>query len=240
MYESMYFDYLEHHGVKGQHWGVRRYQTADGKLTQAGRRKYLSEMRKDQKTYFKDQLSRKERSGVSLKKDGSVATNFIRKKITKNSEPSEAVKSARAKTANYMLNKYGGSAVKSMKESDVFGGGASNFKMKKKASYYQDASEKQAKRDSEAKVKAEADAKSARNRKIAMAAVVAVAGVYIVSKKKGKNGSVDTKTISNGTSAAKKALDQIGQGVVKGIADGSSEGVKAVVGNEIKKRGGVT
>lgn len=32
--------YLEHHGILGQKWGVRRYQNLDGTLTAAGRARY--------------------------------------------------------------------------------------------------------------------------------------------------------------------------------------------------------
>lgn len=31
---------LEHHGVKGQRWGIRRYQNDDGSLTSEGRKRY--------------------------------------------------------------------------------------------------------------------------------------------------------------------------------------------------------
>lgn len=32
--------YLAHHGIKGQRWGVRRYQNEDGTLTNAGKKHY--------------------------------------------------------------------------------------------------------------------------------------------------------------------------------------------------------
>lgn len=32
--------YLQHHGILGQKWGVRRYQNADGSLTSAGKKRY--------------------------------------------------------------------------------------------------------------------------------------------------------------------------------------------------------
>lgn len=33
-------DELYHHGIKGQKWGVRRFQNADGSLTEAGKKRY--------------------------------------------------------------------------------------------------------------------------------------------------------------------------------------------------------
>lgn len=32
--------YLIHHGIKGQKWGIRRYQNPDGTLTEAGKKRY--------------------------------------------------------------------------------------------------------------------------------------------------------------------------------------------------------
>lgn len=34
--------YLMHHGIKGQRWGVRRFQNEDGSLTSAGQQRYSS------------------------------------------------------------------------------------------------------------------------------------------------------------------------------------------------------
>lgn len=36
-------DELEHSGIRGMHWGIRRFQNADGSLTPAGRRRYMKD-----------------------------------------------------------------------------------------------------------------------------------------------------------------------------------------------------
>lgn len=39
MYEN---NYLAHHGIKGQQWGIRRFQNEDGSLTEEGKARYLN------------------------------------------------------------------------------------------------------------------------------------------------------------------------------------------------------
>ena len=37
----MVTDILMHHGIKGQRWGIRRYQNPDGSLTKDGKERYM-------------------------------------------------------------------------------------------------------------------------------------------------------------------------------------------------------
>ena len=58
-----YSPYLAHHGIKGQKWGVRRFQNEDGSLTNRGKQRYDHELKyksrtvDDIKTYGKTLLT---------------------------------------------------------------------------------------------------------------------------------------------------------------------------------------
>lgn len=43
-------EFLVHHGIKGQRWGIRRFQNEDGTLTNAGKKRYSAEGYESKKT----------------------------------------------------------------------------------------------------------------------------------------------------------------------------------------------
>ena len=77
--------YLEHHGVKGMRWGIRRYQDDKGNLTPAGKMRYrkdgtklnLNNMTLEEYNYAMKQLSR-EKSLKVLKRETPGNDNAIR------------------------------------------------------------------------------------------------------------------------------------------------------------------
>ena len=63
MSNSLHYDELYHHGIRGQKWGVRRFQNSDGTLNSAGKRRradnYANEqMRRDARIYSKGAVKR--------------------------------------------------------------------------------------------------------------------------------------------------------------------------------------
>lgn len=58
---------LYHHGVKGQKWGVRRYQNADGSLTRLGKARHAAETFKESRK-ARSQAKKNERAAEKAKK----------------------------------------------------------------------------------------------------------------------------------------------------------------------------
>lgn len=63
-----YEEMLEHHGIKGQKWGVRRYQNPDGSRTALGKKRESSRNDKEKKARKADAKNRRTMSDVDLKK----------------------------------------------------------------------------------------------------------------------------------------------------------------------------
>lgn len=57
------YTYLQHHGIKGQKWGVRRFQNKSGKLTSAGKKRYNAEKLEEKKNDARD-LNRYRNAGA--------------------------------------------------------------------------------------------------------------------------------------------------------------------------------
>lgn len=85
--------YLEHHGVKGMHWGVRRYQNYDGSLTSLGKRRALKKEFRRISTMDRDEIKNEKAevkaAGVKkgLFRDSLAKGSTIYRYTSKSNEP---------------------------------------------------------------------------------------------------------------------------------------------------------
>ena len=74
--------YLYHHGIKGQKWGVRRFQNADGGLTSSGKKRYSNrQIKRDMNKTFNDTY--KNLHEEYKKKDSATAADRAYKQAKK-------------------------------------------------------------------------------------------------------------------------------------------------------------
>lgn len=85
----VYADYLKHYGVKGQRWGVRRYQNEDGSLTSKGKERYYESTGKSSYT-----------SGTSTSKSATLFTN----RWTKDESQGNKYGGYSTETGSYRIN----------------------------------------------------------------------------------------------------------------------------------------
>lgn len=83
---------LYHHGIKGQKWGVRRYQNADGTLTSAGK-KHKSSMTPEQKKKIAKRIA----LGASALGTAAAAAYYVKKHPEAISKIVDKVKSIKIK-----------------------------------------------------------------------------------------------------------------------------------------------
>ena len=94
---------LYHHGVKGQRWGIRRYQNKDGSLTPYGKKRYAKELAKLEAE--KKRVRQYEQTAKKMSKLDDMRKDLDkRKKALKPDDGPEPVKQQKAQTAAQHLS----------------------------------------------------------------------------------------------------------------------------------------
>ena len=66
--------YLIHHGIKGQKWGIRRYQNEDGSLTEAGKARYGEVKKAYYDSWGRDDIANK---NMAISKEHSQVQRLV-------------------------------------------------------------------------------------------------------------------------------------------------------------------
>lgn len=86
-------EYLEHHGILGMKWGVRRYQNKDGSLTAAGKRRYKTGESMDTKDPNDSAVTRRVKQDYNSMSNNQFRTKYYvdkevyRKRVNKYGDP---------------------------------------------------------------------------------------------------------------------------------------------------------
>ena len=90
---------LYHHGIKGQKWGVRRYQNEDGTLTEAGRKRVTNHLGKIEPAYFTKRgfIKDKTETYTFLRKNNIVTDADVKKQRELEDKYIDAVKKINSK-----------------------------------------------------------------------------------------------------------------------------------------------
>ena len=75
-------DELAHHGIKGQKWGIRKYQNPDGTLTPEGRERYGVNSKQEWKDKKKEMRTRRD----ALEREAHTKYNMSDKELAKDME----------------------------------------------------------------------------------------------------------------------------------------------------------
>jgi len=101
-------DEIWHHGIKGMHWGIRKYQNEDGSLTEAGKKRYYK---------YKDDIEIARKSLAESRKARSDKKSY---------EAFRPYLDARRRIANRIYTKDGTSLFRGGPAIDYFGSPANN------------------------------------------------------------------------------------------------------------------
>ena len=95
-------DYLMHFGIKGQKWGIRRYQNPDGTLTAEGKKRYGDRLG----VYAKDIATSAWRRGVTGDSFGGLAKRRGKKEEILKNKRNKAYESGDTEKAKKLDEKY--------------------------------------------------------------------------------------------------------------------------------------